>query len=109
LKRDFLKNSRARFSVPLPKTKSYALAAALEAAGLETFLTLVGRCAEKAGAERLARSIGTSGHNLRHSFSMNGNPRFWTVAACLDALGFELTVRSGGHRGLRCKKRGRRI
>ena len=71
----------------------YYLEAAMEGNDPKHIAGALGDVARSKGMTEIARKTGLGRQALYTALSENGNPTLETLAAVLDALGFELTVR----------------
>lgn len=71
----------------------YYLEAAMEGNDPKHIASALGDVARSKGMTEIARKTGLGRQALYTALSENGNPTLETLAAVLDALGFELTIR----------------
>lgn len=72
------------------------LNAALEDPSPEVFLLALKDVSNAQGVTNVARKADLNRENLYRMLSDRGNPRFTSLKALLDALGFELCVKTKG-------------
>lgn len=71
----------------------YYLEAAMEGNDPKHIASALGDVARSRGMSEIARKTGLGRQALYNALSENGNPTLETLAAVLNALGLELTVR----------------
>lgn len=71
----------------------YYLEAAMEGNDPKHIASALGDVARSQGMSEIARKTGLGRQALYNALSENGNPTLETLAAVLNALGLELTVR----------------